>query len=97
MGLRPGHAGVEVVLVSPPLCPLGGDGTSLALLGLCVRRSGRDKLKMKERIDISLRKPRIFKKAGWLLEASFGNPFLPPCGAPRHEGVIQRLWWLPED
>lgn len=58
---------VEVVPVSaadtPPSCPLGGDGTSLALLGLCMRRSGRDRFKMKERIDISLRKPKIFTKA----------------------------------
>lgn len=60
-------AAVEVVSESAantsPACPLGGDGTSLVLLGLCMR-SGRDGLKMKENIDICLKKPTIFTKAG---------------------------------
>jgi len=101
VGLRPGCAAVEVVLASaantPSLRPLGGDDTSLAPLGPCVRRPGRDGLKMKERIDIGLRKPKIFTEAEWLPEASFRNLFLLPHGAARHEGGIQQLRWLLED
>lgn len=93
VGLCPGRAAVEVVLVSaantPPTHLLGSDGTSLAPLGPCVRKPGRDGLKMKERIDISLTKCKIFTEAERLLEASFGNPFLPLHGAARHEGGIQ--------
>lgn len=98
--LHPGCAAVEVVLLSaantPLSCPLGGDGTSLALLGLCMRRSGRDGLKLEKSID-SGRKPEIFTKAEWLLEAPSGKPFLLPCGASGHEGGIQQLWWLLEN
>ena len=93
MGLHPDCAVAEVMLVSaantPPSCPLGGDGPSLAPRGLCMRRSGRDGFKTKERIYIGLRKPKIFTKAEWLLEAFFGNPVLLLCGAAGHEGSIQ--------
>lgn len=109
MGLHPGRAAVEVVSESavntPPACPLASDGTSLVLLGLCMKRSGRDGFKMKEKIDISLKNPTIFTKTGcWkpLLETpscprmglpgmkvAFGN-----CGGFWRIGTVsQHHWW----
>lgn len=55
----------------------GGDTTSLTLLGLCMGRSSGDELRVKREYTLVWESPKYCQKVRWLLEACFGNPFLP--------------------